>query len=141
MNKNKKGNIEIIFLTCFILATFIILSSIYILYVQINSIIYPIKQDIFYIVQNAYFSINKDKLAYYVYSVDEKILKSKIEELIKLNYPNKNIEISEISYNNDKNTVDIELTLKMDPLILKEKINKISINIKDSIKLKMMEVN
>ena len=58
----KKGNIEVTFLSMIFVFLIIVLMIVYFLHMQINLQIYPIKQDIFYIVQNSYFSMDINDL-------------------------------------------------------------------------------
>lgn len=139
-NKSKRGNVEIIFLTIFVVILLIILSATYICYLQINSIIYPIKQDLFYIVQNSYFSLDKEELSYSNYEINEVELRMKIDRIISLNYPNKNVKIENVSFNKLTETVDIEIEIILRPIILSNKIGSLKIFMVDKIKLKNMEV-
>lgn len=139
VNINKRGNIEVIFLVVIFLIFIVILMIIYFLYMQINIQIFPLKQDIFFIVQNAYFSINMEELAYNNYLVDEVILKDKIQNLISINY--NNVFIEKLSYDKYVNKVKINLKVDIYPIILKKFIGKFSINIYDEVKLKTMDVS
>lgn len=137
MRKNK-GSIEIIFLLVILIVLLILTFCVYILYIQITTYIVPIKQDIFYIVQNAYFSLNNECLEYNDYEVDNNNLKSRVSEILLINYPESKLE--KIYYNSQENTVDIEMSVVVEPMILKNYIGNIKLKIKDTIKLKMMEV-
>lgn len=135
---NKKGNIEILFLTLIVFFLIVIFSVLYILYVQINTFVYPIKQDLFYIVQNAYLSLNKDELSYYNYDIDEDVLNDKVAQIINLNYDN--VNLVSLKYNKITRNVDIIVNIKIKPVVLSNKIGDINLKVKDNIKLKMMEV-
>jgi hypothetical protein len=135
---NKKGNIEILFLTLVIFFLMVVFSVLYILYVQINTFVYPIKQDLFYIVQNAYLSLNKDELSYYNYDIDEYVLNDKVAQVIKLNYDDVNLE--SLKYNKNTKNVEVIVNIKIKPIVLSNKIGNITLKVKDNIKLKMMEV-
>lgn len=137
-NKFKKGNIEVFFITILFMILIISISVIYILYIQINTYIYPIKQDVFYIVQNSYMSLNKEKLSYYEYDVDAEELNQRIKNLIELNYDN--VEIEKINYNVDLNKIEITISVNIKPILLTNQIGNINLKINDTIKLKMMEV-
>ncbi len=137
-NKFKKGNIEVFFITILFMILIISISVIYILYIQINTYIYPIKQDVFYIVQNSYMSLNKEKLSYYEYDVDAEELNQRIKNLIELNYDN--VEIEKINYNGDINKIEITILVNIKPILLTNQIGNINLKINDTIKLKMMEV-
>lgn len=139
VNINKRGNIEVIFLVVIFLIFIVILMIIYFLYMQINIQIFPLKQDIFFIVQNAYFSINMEELAYNNYLVDEVILKNKIQNLISINY--NNVFIEKLSYDKYVNKVKINLKVDIYPIILEKFIGKFSVNIYDEVKLKTMDVS
>ncbi|MEG2646245.1 MAG: hypothetical protein RSA08_04375 [Clostridia bacterium] len=135
----KKGNIEIIALTFFVLVILIIIFLFFSLYIQINSFIYPIKQDLFYIVQNAAISMNEKELSYYNYLVDENTLKKKIEKIIEKNYGAK-VKLSEISYDKQDNKVNIEVYVIVDPIVLNKVIKPFKLKIKDEVKLKLLEI-
>ena len=137
-NKFKKGNIEVFFITILFMILIISISVIYILYIQINTYIYPIKQDVFYIVQNSYMSLNKEKLSYYEYDVDVEELNQRIKNLIELNYDN--VEIEKINYNGDLNKIEVTILVNFNPILLTNQIGNVNLRINDTIKLKMMEV-
>lgn len=137
-NKFKKGNIEVFFITILFMIMIISISVMYILYIQINTYIYPIKQDVFYIVQNSYMSLNKEKLSYYEYDVDAEELNQRIKNLIELNYDN--VEIEKINYNGDLNKIEVTVLVNFKPVLLTNQIGNINLKINDTIKLKMMEV-
>lgn len=134
----KKGNIEILFLTVLIFCIIIIISITYILYIQINTFVYPIKQDLFYIVQNSYMSLNKEKLSYYEYDINQEILNEKVSKIIKLNY--NNVDLEYLKYNKESGNVEIVVVVEIKPFVLSSQIGNIKLKIKDNIKLKMMEV-
>lgn len=134
----KQGNIEIIFLL-FVTVILIILSfSLYMLYTQIVTYIIPIKQDLFYIVQNSYFSLNQNDLEYSTYYIDSNKLRDKVNDILNINYDN--CKLKNIYYNYDKNKVFIEINVNIVPVVFKNKIGNFNITIKDEIKLKTMEV-
>lgn len=135
----KKGNIEVTFLSMIFVFLIIVLMTVYFLHMQINLQIYPIKQDIFYIVQNSYFSMDINELAFNNYVVDEKILKEKIQNLININYDN--VVIEQLEFDKNIKKVKIKLKVSVSPIILKNYIGDINIMIYDEIKLKTMDVN
>lgn len=135
----KKGNIEVTFLSMIFVFLIIVLMIVYFLHMQINLQIYPIKQDIFYIVQNSYFSMDINELAFNNYVVDEKILKEKIQNLININYDN--VVIEQLEFDKSIKKVKIKLKVSVSPIILKNYIGDINIIIYDEIKLKTMDVN
>ena len=135
----KKGNIEVTFLSMIFVFLIIVLMTVYFLHMQINSQIYPIKQDIFYIVQNSYFSMDINELAFNNYVVDEKILKEKIQNLININYDN--VVIEQLEFDKNIKKVKIKLKVSVSPIILKNYIGDINIMVYDEIKLKTMDVN
>lgn len=139
MNK-KRGNILFIMVFIGFVLIILILMQVYILYIQINSFVYPIKQNIFYIVQNTYFSIDKESLKYYDYKVNEDLMIKKINSIIKLNY-NNCVSINDIKYDYLKNEIKINYTVHFSPIVFKNIIGKTKdINFEDNIKLKNMEV-
>lgn len=135
----KKGNIEVTFLSMIFVFLIIVLMIVYFLHMQINLQIYPIKQDIFYIVQNSYFSMDINELAFNNYVVDEKILKEKIQNLININYDN--VVIEQLEFDKNIKKVKIKLKVSVSPIILKNYIGDINIMVYDEIKLKTMDVN
>lgn len=135
----KKGNIEVTFLSMIFVFLIIVLMTVYFLHMQINLQIYPIKQDIFYIVQNSYFSMDINELAFNNYVVDEKILKEKIQNLININYDN--VVIEQLEFDKSIKKVKIKLKVSVSPIILKNYIGDINIMVYDEIKLKTMDVN
>lgn len=135
----KKGNIEVTFLSMIFVFLIIVLMTVYFLHMQINLQIYPIKQDIFYIVQNSYFFMDINELAFNNYVVDEKILKEKIQNLININYDN--VVIEQLEFDKNIKKVKIKLKVSVSPIILKNYIGDINIIIYDEIKLKTMDVN
>jgi flagellar basal body-associated protein FliL len=138
MKTSKKGNVQIVFLTLVIILILFLLSISYILYFQINSCIYGIKQDIFYIVQNLYLSLNSDELKMYNYVVDKAKMKEKVETLIKTNYDN--VEIENLIYDEDNNYVILDIKITIKPVALSKKIGYLKLRLREKVKLKMMEV-
>ncbi len=138
--KNKRGSIEIIVLTLLIIFIFIILTAIFLLHIQINSCIYNVKSDLFYIAQNAYIAANYSELSYANYQFDNILLKEKIVYLLKLNHPNYKITINEIKYEYVEKSVLIDINILVEPIILNHLIGNINLNIRDNFKLKLMEV-
>lgn len=136
--RKTSGNVEIIFLM-FIFSILIIVSFIlYTIYVQINTYIIPIKQDLFYIVQNSYFSLSQSNLEYNDYAVDNNKLKDRVSKILKLNYPN--VTLNNINYNYSENKVYVEVIVNVNPVVLSNYIGNIKIKMKDVVKLKMLEV-
>ena len=138
MMKRKTGNVEIIFLM-FIITVLIIFSFvIYVLYVQITTYIIPIKQDVFYIVQNSYLALNQNNLEYDDYVINSNELEHKVNVILKKNHPE--AKVITILYDYNKNKVYIEIVINIKPIVLGDYIGNMNIKIKDEIKLKMMEV-
>lgn len=136
----RSGNVQVFLLAIIMIILFVILTAIFLLYIQINSSIFGIKNDMFYIAQNAYIAMDYEKLAYSCYEVDQDILKNKITQLLNLNYPNYTLIVNEIYYDYNCNSVHIDINIILKPIALKSIIGDISINVKDNIKLKLMEV-
>lgn len=136
---NKKiGNIEIVFMLFLFMIMMILSFIIYMLYTQIMTYVLPPKQDLFYIVQNAYLSLNKNELEYNYYEIDENTLRQKVEQILSLNYTY--CKLDNIIYYKDQNKVFVEITVFIEPIILKDYLGNFKLKIKDIIKLKMMEV-
>lgn len=138
--KYKKGSIEITIMMIFIIIICILLTVVYLLYWQVNTVLSSMKVDIFYICQNSYFSLNKEELAYSNYEIDLELLNEKITKLLKLNYYNNNVKINNINYDYKNKEIKIDIDVEIIPLALEQIIGRVKINIKDNIKLKLMEV-
>ena len=139
MNR-KRGSIEIFILSIGIMIMCIILTAVFLLYIQINSCIYNVKSDLFYIAQNAYIAVNRDELIYSNYIIDNNLLEEKIKYLLRQNYPNYNIKINKINYDYLNNNIDLDINLLVQPLVLNKLIGNLNLNIKEKVKLKLMEV-
>lgn len=137
---SKLGSAQIFVLFVTIILMFIILTSIFLFYIQINSCIYNVKSDLFYIAQNAYIAVNSDELSYSNYEVNDYLLTQKIVELLKLNHPSYKFEINEIKYEYESKSVIIDINLLVEPIVLSNVIGNVNLSIKDKIKLKLMEV-
>lgn len=140
MLNKKRGNICIIWLSLFIVIFLIIFFNLFMSYVQITTMIYPIRKNIFYVVQNSYFSANKEDLKYYNYVIDDKELYAKINSLITLNYKGK-VKINKLKYDNQTNKVYINYSVYFNPIVFKNILGEQRIIVfEDNIKLKNMEV-
>ena len=137
--KLKRGGIEIIFIQFIIIFMLIFMFCIYMVYTQVLTYVIPPKQDLFYIVQNAYFSLNKEELEYGKYIAKESLLSQKVEEILKYNYDY--CDLNYIEYDSKRNIVKVEIFVNIDPIILKGKIKNLKIKIKEDIKIKMMDVS
>lgn len=137
---NKRGSIEIFILSITIIFMIIILTITFLLYIQINSCIYNVKTDLFYIAQNAILAVDHDELAYSNYEINDEILKEKVGTLLYLNYPNYNISVNEVKYDYLSNCILIDISLQVKPIALRNLIGDITLKIKDNVKLKLMEV-
>lgn len=137
---SRRGSVEVFILAITVLTMFIILTTIFLLYVQINSCISNVKSDLFYITQNAYLAADYQELAYANYKINESILQEKIILLLQLNHPNYDISINEIKYEYESNSVLIDINLLVKPIVLKRLIGNISLKLKENVKLKLMEV-
>jgi cell division protein FtsL len=118
----------------------IILVAIFLLYIQINSCIYNVKSDLFYIAQNAYIAANSSELAYSNYEIDDELLQEKITEILVLNHPKYKFVVNKIQYEYISNNVLLDINLLVEPIVLNKLIGNISLNIKENVKLKLMEV-
>jgi len=137
---SRRGSVEVFILAITVMTMFIILTTIFLLYVQINSCIFNVKSDLFYIAQNAYLAADYQELAYANYEINESILQEKITLLLQLNYPNYHFSINEIKYEYESNSVLIDINLLVKPIVLKRLIGNISLKLKENVKLKLMEV-
>ena len=138
--KNKKGNITIMCLGFLLIIIIFFVFNIYVAYIQVSTLIEPVKQDIFYIVQNSFFSLNKNELKYDKYNVNQSELYEKINNLVTLNYKNQ-VKINSINYDYNLNKVNISYTVYFYPIVFKEVLGqKVEVKFFDNIKLKNMEV-
>ena len=137
--RNRKGSIELLCFTLLI-CTWIILVSVYVmLNIQINAQIYPIKQDLFFFVQNAYFAFHQQSLEYENYSVEQAVLQQKIIHLISEKYTE--VEVTKLYWDASQKQVKIQLIVKIRPVILSKMIGEIPVIVTEEVKLKMMDVN
>jgi hypothetical protein len=137
---SKKGSVEIFILSITVIIMFIILTIIFLLYIQMNSCIFTIKSDLFYIAQNAYLAADYEELAYSNYEIDDQILEEKIVQLLELNHPNYKFDVNKIEYDHINKKVIIDIILLIKPIVLGNVIEDFSLNIKENVKLKLMEV-
>lgn len=138
MITKKKGGIELIIVSMMVTILIIFVVSICLLYIQINTYVYPIKEDIYYIVQNSFVVINKYELAYGDYVFDDKLMFEKVDLLISLNH--KEAKLLKLNYNKNTNYVDVEVNLKVKPIILQNLLGEIDLKLKDRVKVKLMDV-
>lgn len=137
---NNKGNAYILFITITFSITILFFLIIFMLFMQINNQVYKLKQDVFYIVQNSYFSLNQESFSYSDYIIDNKELFEKVNYIMQKNNPDGNVKIISMYYDYKKNKVNISYALKLKPVVLGDIIKDININFNDDIKLKGMEV-
>ena len=137
---NNKGNAYILFITITFSITILFFLIIFMLFMQINNQVYKLKQDVLYIVQNSYFSLNQESFSYSDYIIDNKELFEKVNYIMQKNNPDGNVKIISMYYDYKKNKVNISYTLKLKPVVLGDIIKDININFNDDIKLKGMEV-
>ncbi|CCZ56309.1 unknown [Clostridium sp. CAG:1219] len=136
--KSGSINIIIVFILVSILITIFI--NVYVAYQQVNTMISPVKMDMFYIVQNAIISFNSNELMYYQYKVDNSKLKTKVEEIIKHNY-NDRVNIKNLEYDMLKNQVKVEYTVIFEPVVFVNLLGKrVELKFIDYIKIKNMEI-
>ena len=135
---SKKGHIEIIFLVFSLLIMSILLFCVYILHTQITTSIVPVKQDLFYIVQNSFMSLKENSLEYNEYDVDETLLKEQVSSILERNYSN--CKLDNIEYDMNNKTVHVEVIANVKPVVLNRYLGNLNLRISDDIKLKMMEV-
>ncbi|MEG1989753.1 MAG: hypothetical protein RR144_01300 [Clostridia bacterium] len=138
--KYKKGNIQIILISFTIIIMCTILTATFLLYFQINTLIYAIKTDLFYICQNSYFSLNKEELAYADYEVNIEELNKKIVNLLNLNYSKNNVKLNKLKYDLKNKRIYIDINVEIKPIALEQILGRININIKENVKLNLMEV-
>lgn len=136
--KSGSINIIIVFILVSILITIFI--NVYVAYQQVNTMISPVKMDMFYIVQNVIISFNSNELMYYQYKVDNSKLKTKVEEIIKHNY-NDRVNIKNLEYDMLKNQVKVEYTISFEPVVFVNLLGKrVELKFTDYIKIKNMEI-
>lgn len=84
--KSIRGNISVIFLSLGVWYIILILFITAMLYTQINIVIYNIKSDLFYIVQNSLNRQIQETLAYSDYVFNKEEIKEHVETILKMNY-------------------------------------------------------
>lgn len=134
----KKGSIEILCLTLFMTIMILITGTLYFLYMQINGQVMPIRKDIFYIVQNAFFSLKPEELAYENYVVDQSELSQRITTLITNSYHY--VSVEEVLYHETQKQVALTLRVTVTPILLSRNIGNISLVLHEKVKLRNMEV-
>lgn len=135
----KRGNIYIISVSLFIVVLVFLTFTILMLNIQINSKIYSVKQDLFYIVQNSLLSLNNNDLALSYYDIDQQKLFDRISIIINKNY-NGTVTLDKVVYNKVQNKVYIEVILKLKPIVFENRIKEVKLKIKDEVKLKLLEI-
>lgn len=152
-----KGYINIIII--FFTTTLIIAFSIFILYSHFSVVVYNIRNDLFYFVQNSIINFSKDELGLENYSYNEEKIKSDIEYLFDKNYNNnklsknivKNIKIKELKfmkkdenclYSDNMNCEKIHIVIEVSliPPILGKKLGVKKINLHEDVKFSLMEI-
>lgn len=140
MVNNKKGNILVIWICFAIIVVIFIFFNIYVLYEQIDMQINSVRKNIFYIVQNSFFSIDMDEFKYYSYKIDNNVMQDKISKLVYLNYHNR-VNVESVSYDFNSNNVLIKYNINFYPVVFKNLIGEnLKFNFVDNVKLKNMEV-
>lgn len=135
----KRGNIYIISVSLFIVVLVFLTFTILMLNIQINSKIYSVKQDLFYMVQNSLLSLNNNDLALSYYDIDQQKLFDRISIIINKNY-NGTVTLDKVVYNKVQNKVYIEVILKLKPIVFENRIKEVKLKIKDEVKLKLLEI-
>ncbi len=140
MVNSKRGNILIIWICLAMVVVMFIFFNMYVLYSQVDLQINEVRKDIFYIVQNSFFSMDMNEFKYYSYKVDSNVMKDKISELIYLNYKNR-VNVESVSYDFNNNNVLIKYNVNFYPVVFKNLIGEsLQFNFVDNVKLKNMEV-
>ena len=75
MVNSKRGNILIIWICLAMVVVMFIFFNMYVLYSQVDLQINEVRKDIFYIVQNSFFSMDMNEFKYYSYKVDSNVMK------------------------------------------------------------------
>lgn len=140
MVNSKRGNILIIWICLAMVVVMFVFFNMYVLYSQVDLQINEVRKDIFYIVQNSFFSMDMNEFKYYSYKVDSNVMKDKISELIYLNYKNR-VNVESVSYDFNNNNVLIKYNVNFYPVVFKNLIGEsLQFNFVDNVKLKNMEV-
>ncbi len=131
----RNGNVLIISMYITFLIFILIFSMLAILYMQINTQIIAIKEDIYYIVQNVVSTNYYDSLSYYEISIDYNDLKDKVNLRLKEKY--NFVSIDEIYY--DNNYFILKAKMEFKPIILSKYIKDNNIVFSEKIKFRFME--
>ena len=107
---------------------------------QVTTKILSIRKDLFYISQNSVMALDKELLSYNEYNMDKHMLEELITKLIKNNYGNK-VQLRNVEYNYKTNEITIEIDLLIKPIFSFGIIKEQKISLKETSKLKLMEVD
>lgn len=156
MNK-KRGNIIICFLLLLFLSIMIIFFMIFMGFVDLNIQLDGIKNDLFFICQNAIFAYDYEELSYENYTVDIKKLENNLLNLLTQHYLSKESKILQINIkqvcsitnkheilmhtNNELSVplVHIELEVVFSPVLKFMSEDKMKVLLHQDVKLSVME--
>lgn len=131
----KEGNICIICISIISVFFILMFSIIFVLYSQINVIVYSIKYDINNVVQNVCVSFDNEELSYYNYVLNESDMFEKVESIISLNYDN--VKLKYLNYDKEENEVNINVDIIINPIFF---IKERKVELKERVKIKLMEI-
>lgn len=134
---NKKGNVLIISLFLFFILILLTIFGICILYVQLHIQVYSVKNDLFVKSKSLVNYFDKEALAVYNYKVDSKDLKEKLNALMIKTHDNVNVR--NVQYDKNSNCLIIYFEIRIKPVVFYSKIGFLNLEVKEKIKLKMME--
>lgn len=112
---SKRGNALI---SVGLIVLIIIFAITFLVYYQVNTIIETVRQDLFYVANNAILSFDLKDLSYKQYTVNENKTKQVIEEILNRNYSSTNgsitkIEITNLKIIENKDKVEVNMSVKV----------------------------
>lgn len=139
----KKGNV---ICTMSIVLTLLIFMCFFFLIFQVNTIKRSIKNDLFYLSNNAILGMNKEELYFSNYEINTDKTKNILEDLLKKNHEKgyiKEIEIKDISFETkeDHIVIHLEIKVKFNPIIKIGSKETYEFFFKEDTKISLLEYN
>ena len=133
----KKGSILIFSIYLGILIIILLISFLIILYIQLNTQILVLKEDIYYIVQDVISNKYFYDFSYFEFNIDNERIKNDINDV--LNERNVTAKILNIVYDKKENVFLLDMKMLIKPIVFEDYIKEYKYNIKEKIKFKIME--
>ena len=108
-----------------------------VLYIQLNTQILVLKEDIYYIVQDVISNKYFYDFSYFEFNIDNERIKNDINDV--LNERNVTAKILNIVYDKKENVFLLDMKMLIKPIVFEDYIKEYKYNIKEKIKFKIME--